>query len=140
MAARVLVVDDQPENLLLMTYLLETFGHETFAAADGREGVALAAEIRPDVIVMDLQMPKLNGFDAAALLKHEPDLRAIPIVAVTAYAMVGDRDKVVAAGFDGYITKPIDPETFVRQVEAFLPDRAARLAPQTERSTAWQGS
>lgn len=128
MAARVLVVDDQPENLQLMTYLLRAFGHEVFAAGDGEEGAALAAEIRPDVIVMDLQMPRLNGFDAAALLKRDPDLRAVPLVAVTAYAMVGDRDKVMAAGFDGYITKPIDPETFVRQIEEFLPDPATRPA------------
>lgn len=120
MGVRVLVVDDQPENLELMTYLLDAFGHETFSARDGEEGVAAVAQVRPDVVVMDLQMPKLNGFEAAAVLKADPELRSIPLVAVTAYAMVGDREKVMAAGFDGYITKPIEPETFVRDVEAHL--------------------
>ncbi len=120
MGARVLVVDDQRENLELMMYLLQAFGHETFAAADGEEGVAAATELRPDIVVMDLQMPKMSGFEAAAVLKADPALRAIPLVAVTAYAMVGDREKVMAAGFDGYITKPIEPETFVREVEAHL--------------------
>ena len=120
MGARVLVVDDQTQNLELMTYLLQAFGHETFSAGDGEAGVAAVAQVRPDVVVMDLQMPKMDGFEAAAVLKADPELRAIPLVAVTAYAMVGDREKVMAAGFDGYITKPIDPETFVRDVEAHL--------------------
>lgn len=128
MSARVLVVDDQPENLQLMTYLLEASGHETFAAVDGEDGVSAARRLRPAVVVMDLRMPKLSGFEAAAVLKGDPDLREIPLVAVTAYAMVGDREKVIAAGFEGYITKPIDPTTFVRQVEAFLPEPATRPA------------
>ena len=127
MGARVLVVDDQRENLELMTYLLQAFGHEAFSACDVEEGVAAVAQVRPDVVVMDLQMPKLDGFEAAAILKADPELRAIPLIAVTAYAMVGDREKVMAAGFDGYITKPIEPETFVRDVEAHLaPVRGAR--------------
>ncbi len=139
MGARVLVVDDQRENLELMTYLLQAFGHETFAAGDGAEGVAAAAELRPDVIVMDLQMPKMDGLEAAAVLKADPELRAIPLLAVTAYAMVGDREKVMAAGFDGYITKPIEPETFVRDVEAHL----AAAPPATSRALGvleWQRS
>ena len=127
MGARVLVVDDRRENLELMTYLLQSFGHETFSAGDGEAAVAAVAQVRPDVVVMDLQMPKMDGFEAAAILKADPELRAIPLIAVTAYAMVGDREKVMAAGFDGYITKPIEPETFVRDIEAHLaPARGAR--------------
>lgn len=120
MGARVLVVDDQPENRELMCYLLEAFGHTTFSAVDGEEGVAVAAELRPDLIVMDLQMPKMSGLEAAVALKADPELRAVPLVAVTAYAMLGDQEKVLAAGFDGCMTKPIRPETFVRDLEVYL--------------------
>jgi two-component system, cell cycle response regulator len=118
--ARVLVVEDQPENLSLMVYVLEAFGHEPLVAHDGAEGVAAVAERRPDVVVMDLQMPRMDGYQAARLLKSDPELRHIPLVAVSAYAMVGDREKVMAAGFDGYLTKPIDPRTFVQDVERLL--------------------
>jgi diguanylate cyclase (GGDEF)-like protein len=121
-AAQVLVVDDTPENLELMTYLLKAFGHHALVARDGAAGVALAREAKPDLVVMDLQMPVMSGFEAAASLRSDPQTADIPLVAVTAYAMVGDRDKILEAGFDGYIAKPIDPEAFVQQVESFLPD------------------
>jgi CheY-like chemotaxis protein len=121
MNARVLVVEDNPANLSLMAYLLRAFGCTVLTATDGAEGIELAHRERPDVILMDLQMPKLNGFDAADRMKANPVLRGIPIVAVTAFAMVGDRDKILAHGFDGYIAKPITPETFVEQVQAFVP-------------------
>src|SRR5258708_3470338 len=99
--ARVLVVDDKAENLDLMVYLLTAFGHDTLVARDGVEGVALVADARPDLVVMDLQMPEMDGYEAAAALKGIPELASIPLVAVSAYAMVGDRDRVMAAGFDG---------------------------------------
>lgn len=121
MRARVLVVEDNPANLSLMEYLLRAFGYTVLTATDGVEGVELAHREIPDVILMDLQMPRLNGFDAASRLKADPLLGSIPIVAVTAFAMVGDRDKILAHGFDGYIAKPIAPETFVDEVEAFIP-------------------
>lgn len=127
MASEVLVVEDTQENLELMTYLLKAFGHTTLIARDGAAGMALAREAKPDVVVMDLQMPIFGGLEAAAALRDDPETAGIPLVAVTAYAMVGDRDKILAAGFDGYIAKPIDPETFVQQVEAFLPDRRRAL-------------
>lgn len=122
MPTQILVVEDTPENLELMTYLLKAFGHAALVARDGASGVALAREAQPDVVVMDLQMPLLGGLEAAAQLRSDPLTAGIPLVAVTAYAMVGDRDKILSAGFDGYIAKPIDPETFVQQVESFLPD------------------
>ena len=124
MAARILLVEDNPTNLQLMEYLLRAFGHETITATDGAIGVATAVRESPDIILMDLQMPTLNGYDAARQIRGMPALKHIPIVAVTAFAMVGDRDRILAHGFDGYIAKPIAPETFVMQVEQFLPKPA----------------
>jgi CheY-like chemotaxis protein len=120
--ARILVIEDNPANLDLMVYLLDAFGHTPLAAADGEVGIALIQDEKPHLIICDIQLPKLSGYEVAQWLKKEPALRTIPILAVTAYAMVGDRDKVLAAGFDGYLTKPIEPETFVSQVERFLHD------------------
>jgi CheY-like chemotaxis protein len=122
--ARVLVVEDQDENLDLMVYLLTAFGHETLVARDGAEGVAVAAQARPDLVVMDLQMPVMDGYEAAARIKADPGLARIPIVAVTAYAMVGDQERILQRGFDGYLTKPIDPEVFVSELERHLVPRA----------------
>jgi CheY-like chemotaxis protein len=128
--ARVLVVEDQDENLDLMVYLLTAFGHETLVARDGAEGLAVAAQTRPDLIVMDLQMPVMDGYEAAARLKADPGLARIPLVAVTAYAMVGDQERILQRGFDGYLTKPIDPEVFVSELERHLASRApARTQP-----------
>lgn len=116
----ILVIEDNADNLELMTYLLKAFGHTTLTALDGEEGMRIALKETPDLIVCDVQIPKLSGYEVAQQLKSHPVLRTIPLIAVTALAMVGDRDKVLAAGFDGYIAKPINPETFVTQVEEFL--------------------
>jgi CheY-like chemotaxis protein len=120
--ARILVIEDNPANLDLMIYLLDAFGHTPLAATDGEVGIALIQNETPHLIICDIQLPKLSGYEVVQWLKQEPALSDIPILAVTAYAMVGDRDKVLAAGFDGYLTKPIQPETFVPQVESFLND------------------
>ena len=128
--ARVVVVEDKEENLDLMVYLLTSYGHEALVARNGHEGIVLIGQARPDLVLMDLQMPELDGYQAAAILKAEAELASIPLVAVTAYAMVGDRDAVLAAGFDGYMTKPIDPRTFVRDVERYLV--TTRGAPPTQ--------
>src|SRR5579884_2104256 len=103
-----------------MTYLLTAFGHTVLAAADGSRGLEAARAERPDLIICDVQLPDMDGYEVARWLKSEPGLRATPLVAVTALAMVGDRDRVLAAGFDGYLAKPINPETFVRQMEGYL--------------------
>src|SRR5438128_2256088 len=100
-----------------MAYLLRIFGHTVAAAEDGRQGIEAAHREHPDLIVCDVQMPDMDGYEVARHLKSDPELRATPLVAVTALAMVGDRDRVLAAGFDGYLAKPINPETFVRQME-----------------------
>jgi two-component system, cell cycle response regulator len=119
--ARILIVEDNPTNLELMTYLLSMFGHTTLAAHDGEAGVAAAYREMPDLVICDVQLPVLDGYAVARQLKATPDLHMIPLIAVTALAMVGDRERAMAAGFDGYIAKPITPELFVGQVEAFLP-------------------
>jgi CheY-like chemotaxis protein len=119
-AARVLLVEDNPANLALMKYLLQASGYTILTATNGREGVVVAQRESPDVILMDLQMPNMNGYEAVRQVKEVPALRGVPIIAVTAFAMVGDRDKILARGFDGYIAKPITPERFVSEVEGFI--------------------
>jgi two-component system cell cycle response regulator len=133
MATRLLVIEDNLANLELMTYLLKAFGYAVTSANDGDEGLAAVRRERPDLIVCDVQLPRVDGFEVARQLKSDPVLCGIPIVAVTALAMVGDRDRMLAAGFDGYIAKPIAPETFVEQVESFLrPEQRARPIRQAE--------
>jgi CheY-like chemotaxis protein len=118
--ARLLIIEDHADNLELMRYLLTAFGHQPVAAMDGLAGLAAAARERPDLILCDLQLPGVDGLEVARRLKADAALRPVPLVAVTALAMVGDRERILAAGFDGYISKPIVPETFVPQIEAFL--------------------
>lgn len=118
--SHVLIIEDNAANLELMTYILDAFGHRVRSASDGAAGIAAARSEPPDVIICDVQLPRVDGFEVARQLKGDQALCAIPLVAVTALAMVGDRDRILAAGFDGYIAKPIEPEQFVRQVEAFI--------------------
>jgi two-component system, cell cycle response regulator len=120
MGARVLVIEDNPTNLDLMSYLLRAFGHLPLRATAGEVGVEAAARELPDLVVCDLQMPGIDGFEVLRRLRAEPATSSIPVVAVTAYAMVGDRERILAAGFDGYIAKPIEPLSFINQLEAHL--------------------
>jgi len=132
MPARILVIEDNAENLELMTYLLKAFGHTVLSARDGEEGLALARSEPPDLIVSDVQMPKMDGYQVIREVRRDPRLAQLPVVAVTAYAMRGDRDKVLAAGFDGYISKPIVPEEFASQIEGYLhPARHSAVARAT---------
>jgi CheY-like chemotaxis protein len=124
MGNRILVIEDNPTNLELMTYLLKAFGHTTISAVNGEEGVEAALRTKPDLILCDIAMPKLDGYGVARRLKAEPSLKGVPLIAVTASAMVGDRDKVILTGFDGYISKPITPETFVAEVESYIHGQA----------------
>src|SRR5438132_1052893 len=112
MAARILIVEDNPDNLELMTYLLERFGHTLVAARDGAEALQTVGRVPLDLILCDVQLPRIDGYEVAGQLKKDPAWRGIPLVAVTALARVGDRERVLAAGFDGYIAKPIAPRTF----------------------------
>jgi CheY-like chemotaxis protein len=120
MKARILLIEDNPQNRYMATFLLQRRGHEIFQAESGPLGLAMAAEIKPDLILLDIQLPGMDGYAVAEALKRNPQLKLIPIVAVTSYAMVGDREKSLAAGAEGYIEKPINPETFVAEVEHFL--------------------
>jgi CheY-like chemotaxis protein len=121
MPARVLIVEDHPANLDLARYLLEAHGYGTLSATDGAQGLRLARAERPDLILCDLQMPVMDGYELMRELRGDPLFRNTIVLAVTALSMPGDRDTALAAGFHGYISKPIDPEHFVRQIEAYLP-------------------
>jgi CheY-like chemotaxis protein len=124
MSVRILVIEDNATNLELMRYLLDAFGHKVTTSSNGKDGIELARRILPDLIVCDVQMPGVDGFQVARALKEVPSLARIPLIAVTALAMVDDRGKVLEGGFHGYIAKPINPETFVQQIESFLRTRA----------------
>lgn len=121
MAARILVIEDNAANLELVRYLLSYSGYVVLEARDGAQGVEMALREQPDLIVCDLQMPLLDGYQVLDELRQSPGGATAVIVAVTAFSMPNDRQKVIAAGFDGYLSKPIEPENFVAQIEAFLP-------------------
>lgn len=120
MAARILIIEDNPTNMELIAFLLEAFGYIPLQAFDGEQGLDIAVREMPDLIVCDVTLPKLDGYGVVHALKSDPTLSHIPVIAVTALAMVGDREKLLAAGFDDYISKPIEPEIFVGQIENLL--------------------
>jgi two-component system cell cycle response regulator len=121
--ASILVVEDNEDNIMLVDFLLKAHGYAPLLARDGSEGVRLASEHRPDLILLDIRMPGMDGFEVARAVRADARLAHTRVVAVTASAMVGDREQIVAAGFDGYIDKPIDPESFMPEVERWLPER-----------------
>jgi CheY-like chemotaxis protein len=117
----VLVIEDNEQNLYLMRFLLEKNGFTVVEATDGVKGVEMAKETKPNLILLDIQLPKMDGYAVARELRKNGELAKTSIVAVTSYAMVGDRERVLAAGADGYIEKPIDPDTFIAKIEQHLP-------------------
>lgn len=117
MPRTVLLIEDNAANRYLTTFLLEAAGYRVHAAVDGPTGVALAESLRPDLILLDIQLPGMDGYAVAEALRAREALRATPVIAVTSYAMAGDRDRAIAAGCTGYLEKPIDPDTFVRDIE-----------------------
>lgn len=129
--ARILVIEDNPINLELMTYLLRAWGHEPFSATDGQTGLDAARRDPPDLVVCDIQMPGLDGYEVARALKADAALAGVPLLAVTAFAMVGDHDRAMRAGFDGHFAKPIDPAQFMAELARFLPggQEAAQPSP-----------
>jgi two-component system cell cycle response regulator len=122
MAAMILLIEDHPDNKKLIAYLLEKFGHHVRTASTGEEGLEIALRETFDLIICDIDLPEIDGYDVACRLKSDPLWHKVPLIAVTALAMVGDRDKVLNSGFDGYIAKPIVPQTFTQEIESFLPD------------------
>ena len=121
MNSRLLIIEDNEQNMYLMRFLLEKAGYTVEGAEDGRKGVEPALRCRPEAILLDIQLPGMDGYAVAAALKREDGLAGVPIIAVTSYAMVGDREQILAAGATGYIEKPIDPETFVAEIARYLP-------------------
>jgi len=120
MNKRILLIEDNEQNRYLVTYLLQARGWEVVHAEDGGAGLALAAEIDPALILLDIQLPGLDGYAVARALRENPKLDQIPVLAVTSYAMAGDRERCLEAGCNGYIEKPIDPLHFAAEVERFL--------------------
>jgi two-component system cell cycle response regulator DivK len=123
MKPKVLVIEDNEQNLYLVTFMLEKYGYEVVQARDGRQGIDLAAQIEPTLILLDIQLPLMDGYAVAQELRNNPALSDVPIVAVTSYAMAGDRERTLAAGCTGYIEKPINPDTFMAEIEQHLSDR-----------------
>ena len=123
--SRVLIVDDNPTNLKLVSYLVKSHGHDVATASDAEAALVSIANQRPTLILMDLQLPGIDGLELTRRLKADPATRSIPIIALTAYAMKGDLEKALAAGSDDYVTKPIDTRT--------LPDVIARHVARAER-------
>jgi len=120
MRAKILIIEDNEQNLYLATFLLEQTGYDVVQARSGPEGISLCAQVRPDLILLDIQLPGMDGYAVARALRQNPTLRDVPIVAVTSYAMVGDRERALAAGCSGYVEKPINPETFAAEIAMSL--------------------
>jgi two-component system cell cycle response regulator len=129
MQARILVVEDDLPSRELMVWLLQAAGHAVSSADDGPSGLGLALDSRPDLVVCDLRLPEMDGYAVAHALKAAPGYDRIPLLAVSTLAPNGDRERVLAAGFDGYICKPMEPASFVAEVEAFLPASAPAPEP-----------
>ena len=117
---RILVVEDNLKNLKLLRDVLQHFGYRVFEAMTGEDGVRIAREITPDLILMDLQLPGIDGAEALRRIRAEAATRSVPVVAVTAFAMSGDRQQALDAGFTGYVEKPISVRSLPQQVQDFL--------------------
>ena len=120
MSKRILVVEDQEDNRQILRDLLNSVGYQILEAEDGARGVAAAEAERPDLILMDIQLPGLDGYEATRRIKNEPALRAIPVIVVTSYALSGDEDKARAAGCDAYIAKPYNTNRLLAMIRDFL--------------------
>ena len=120
MAGRILAVDDQEDNRRILRDLLTMAGYEVIEAVTGEDAVTLALAQRPDLILMDIQLPGIDGYEATRRVKANPALRAIPVIVVTSYALSGDEQKALAAGADGYVSKPFSPRALLAKVREFL--------------------
>ena len=131
MKRTVLIIEDNEQNLYLTTFLLEQSGFKAEAARSGPEGIALASRIQPDLILLDIQLPQMDGYAVARALRQIPALQDVPVVAVTSYAMVGDRERTLEAGCNGYMEKPINPDTFMSEIGKYLKSRPASGGTQS---------
>jgi two-component system cell cycle response regulator DivK len=121
MSKRILVVEDQEDNRRILRDLLTSAGYEIIQAEDGEAALAAVARVRPDLILMDIQLPLLDGYEVTRRIKADPTLRAIPIIAVTSYALSGDEGKARAAGCDAYVTKPYSPRALLAKIREYVP-------------------
>lgn len=121
MSKRILLIEDQEDNRQIVRDLLTASGYELIEAVTGEEGVAAAQRERPDLILMDIQLPGLDGYEATRRIKADPALGQIPVIAVTSYALSGDDEKAFAAGCDGYVTKPFSPRLLLAKIREYLP-------------------
>ena len=129
MRQTILLIEDNEQNLYLATFLLEKNGFKVVPARNGPDGIELAGRIHPDLIILDIQLPQMDGYAVARALRQNAALAEVPIVAVTSYAMAGDRERTLEAGCTGYIEKPINPDTFKTQIEMYLKARPAGGGP-----------
>lgn len=120
MAKKILIVEDNDLNMKLFHDLLEVHGYETVQTRDGREAIGLAREHRPDLILMDIQLPEVSGLEVTRMIKADSELMAIPVIAVTAFAMKGDEEKIRSGGCEAYIAKPISVVSFLETIERVL--------------------
>lgn len=120
MKAKILYIEDNEQNFYLVHFILDSRGYEVLWARDGQAGIQVALQERPDLILLDIQLPIMDGFTVAHVLREKPELDETPIVALTSYAMPGDRDKAMDAGCKGYIEKPINPATFAEKIEEYV--------------------
>lgn len=131
MNTRILVVEDDAPSLELALFLLDSAGYATLSASDGGTGLQLALTAAPDMVLCDVQMPVLSGYALVHQLRENPQWRRVPVVAISAFSMRGDRERALQAGFDGYLSKPIVPGSFVREVESYLEPRLRLSASPT---------
>jgi CheY-like chemotaxis protein len=116
----VLIIEDNENNLYMMRFIVNKLGHAVLEARDGASGAALARERIPDLILMDIQLPVMDGYTATRRIREEAALASVPIIAVTSYAMVGDKEKALDAGCTDYVEKPIDPASFIKVMEKYV--------------------
>jgi two-component system, cell cycle response regulator DivK len=120
MNKKILIIEDNEQNMYMLTYLMEKNGFEVIQSFNGPNGILVAQEHHPDAIILDIQLPVMDGYAVTRELRKIGDLSMIPIIAVTSYAKAGDKEKAIDAGATGYIEKPIDPETFISQLEKLI--------------------
>ncbi len=117
---KVLVIEDTPDNMKLICFVLEKSGYRTVGAETGRKGIEMAGSEKPDFIILDIQLPDMDGIDVLCAIRRSEANGRVPVIAMTSYAMSGDRERFLAAGCSGYIEKPIDPETIIQDIEKCL--------------------
>lgn len=126
MRLKALIIEDNEQNMYMLSFLLENNSYEVFQAYNGKDGIRVANEVKPDVILLDIQIPEMDGYQVAQALRKNQAFNHIPVIAVTSHAMVGDREKAMESGATGYIEKPIDPDNFIQRMESCFSEELLR--------------